>query len=94
MFARKVAVDLADQHSTVFMADPGGDGHEIDSRHDALGNEVVARIVETNPGNTSVVTGESEAFPEGFGRDVLLTSLGRWKQPLRIRVTTVGQFPK
>jgi hypothetical protein len=89
-----MAVDFADEHSAVLVANPGRNGHEIDSRHDALGNEVVARIVETNSSNTSVVASEPEAFPEGFGWYVLLASLGRGKQPLRVWVATVGQFPK
>ena len=46
MLVSEMAVGLSNENPAVKMAQPPGDRHIVDARHDALAREVVAEIVE------------------------------------------------
>ena len=52
MFIIQVTINPADQNSPVLVADPLGNGHEIDAPHDRLADEVVSAIPEGEVGDS------------------------------------------
>ena len=59
MFVQQMPVDFAHQDPSVFMSEPGRNGHKVNSGHHANGTKVVAQIMK------------ADAFkPGGFPRDL------------------------
>ena len=68
MFIIQVAINPADQNSSVLVAHPPGNGHVVDAAHHGVTDEVVAAIVEAETfylGNVSCLV---EYSFKSFGR--------------------------
>ena len=58
----QMTIGLADQYSTVTMADPTRDSHEVNSSHDRVRDEKVPTVMESK----ALYLGTRERFPQGF----------------------------
>ena len=84
MLVGEMSINLADQDAAIFVADPAGDGHVVDSRHDAVRNEVMPAIVKAEALHPRGRAGQLEGFREGLGRCVFVAPLWAWEEPLRV----------
>ncbi len=49
MRVEQVPVDLTDENPAIFMSEPRGNRHEVNSRHDAERSKEVSQIVKPDP---------------------------------------------
>src|SRR4051812_45251097 len=75
VFIREVPVNFADQDSSVLVADPCCDRHEVQARHNAHTYEVMTTVVEVEAGYLGRLPDHGQGLPERLGRNVLLPSL-------------------
>ena len=79
MFIQQMSVDFTDQNPAVFVTEPRGNCHEVNSSHDAERTEQMPQIVKPDLRQTSMCSCQFEGLAEGFSVDVLLASLWAWK---------------
>lgn len=60
MLAAEVPVDLADEDSTIFVADPASDRHVIDSAHDAVADEGVSGVMKPKARQLGILAREQK----------------------------------
>ena len=64
VLVRQVPIHLADQYAAVLVADPLGNRHEVNPRHDAHGDEKVAAIMEPKLWHTRRFPRDQKCFPK------------------------------
>jgi hypothetical protein len=56
VFVRQVPVNSPDQYAAVLVANPSGNSHIVDARHDAHADKIVPTIVESEIGRPTFLS--------------------------------------
>jgi hypothetical protein len=81
MVVEKVPVDFPDQDSSVLVAQPGRDRHEVDAGHHAKRAEQVPQIVKSNSRELGMSADKPQGFPQATRGHVFFTALGTGEEP-------------
>ena len=90
----EVSVGFADKDSAILVANPAGDGHEIDPAHDGIADEMMPEIMEPEIRHPGGLPDQAQGLSKGPGGLIGFATLWRGEQSLRIRGSPVPHLPE
>src|SRR6476646_2051983 len=85
MILRYVAIHLADEHAAIAMPNPLREGHEIDTAHHRVADEIDAQMVETKLRQADAHAHSLQRLAQALGGNVLLAPLRTREKKRRVR---------